>query len=149
MASSYQTTEIGTTGHYSLASCTLRRFKKLHLKRLTVLVMLYKLHEAIVLRTPKHSISQAPEEVLHSASFKELIFTTSPTLYAAHFTKEEGSKNTIGVLHKFFLRSKYRATPFGLLAGTFPGQLGRHLSYSTRRAFSLYPTRLSFSVQPR
>ena len=80
--------------------------------------MLYKLHEAIVLRTPKHSISQAPEEVLHSASFKELIFTTSPTLYAAHFTKEEGSKNTIGVLHKFFLRSKYRATPFGLLAGT-------------------------------
>ena len=78
--------------------------------------MTYKFYKNIVLRTPKYPISQSLEEVIHSASFEELIFTTSPSLYSEHFTKEATNKKTLDAVHKFFLRSKYRSTPFGLLA---------------------------------
>lgn len=72
--------------------------------------------DKIVLRTPLFSNSCAFENVINNPFFLLALFIASPELYE-RYSKTPHSHKVVKSVYKYYLRSIYRCTPFGLFSG--------------------------------
>lgn len=89
------------------------------------------IHEAILLRTPSLPFVLNLEyheliRILNSPSFQESIFLASPVLYQQICSsKDKNYEKLLIPLVKYYLRSSFRCTPFGIFAGCSTVNWGR------------------------
>ncbi len=83
----------------------------------------YTFHPQLILRTPHEAFSPQIDETVirdyiqNDAAFREALYLASPRLLSATESSPDLPEKILFPLTRYILRSRYRATPFGLFSG--------------------------------